>query len=210
MMSLVVAISGFFNVLLLLGCWLLWKRLRAVESISAMTELQYREDIAKLRHAQEEAGKEYASFAKVVSNSIKEVREDINRNYCHVHDGGILDRLSYRIERTQRPVQLDDFLISEIRNAGGERFITGDTLLFSETLNFAWHVHEVARENAGDIFEVVKESCGTTSRSIWLSKTLALYERICGGDKNEAVRSLSLVIEDWKHTHVEDAVLAVR
>jgi hypothetical protein len=208
-MQIILTLSALLNVALLGTGWLVWQRTRAAEVADFAADKQLRKEVMDAQHATEVVRAEYLSFASAVSDCIKEVRRDIDRNYCHVHDGHVLDRLAFEFEGARGPARLDDSLANAIREAGGGEFITDGVMLFSGALIFAWHVHEEARRNAGQVFEVVRESCGTTNRSMWLSKTLALYERICDDDKDIAIRSLSVVVEHWKHMHVDAAVRSI-
>jgi|GEM_PF-6536789 len=208
-MQIILTLSGLMNVALLAAGRLVWKRARAAEVANFAADKHRRNAVMDAQHATEVVRAEYLSFASAVSDCIKEVRRDIDRNYCHVHDGHVLDRLAFEFEGARGPVRLDDSLATAIREAGGGEFITDGLMLFSGALIFAWHVHEEARRNAGKVFEVVRESCGTTNRSLWLSKTLALYERICDHDKGAAIRSLSEVMEHWKHMDVDSAARSI-
>ncbi len=208
-MQVILTLSALLNVALLGTGWLVWQRARAAEVADQAADKQRRKELVDAQQAAEVVRAEYLSFVSAVSACLKEVRRDIDRNYCHVHDGHVLDRLAFEFEGARGPVHLDSTLAAEIRDAGGGEFITDGVMLFSGALTFAWNMHEEARRNAGKVFEVVRESCGTTNRSLWLSKTLALYERICDHDKGVAIRSLSEVMEHWKHMDVDSAVRSV-
>jgi len=209
-MQIILTLSTLLNVALLLIAWRFWQRARAAEVVGLSAHNQRLKEVFDAQKSTEIVRAEYLSLASAVAKCIREVRKDIDRNYCHVHDGHVLDRLAHVLEGARRPVHLGDSFAASIRDAGGGEFITDGIMLFSGALNFAWHVHEEARRNAGALFEVVRESCGTTNRSVWLSKTLALYERICGEDKYEAIRSLSAVTEHWKHMDVDVAICSTR
>jgi hypothetical protein len=140
------------------------------------------------------------------------IRQDIDRNYHHTHDVNALDKLGYEIKaqlktsRTPWEIHLTSSLAEDIRLAGGK--ITPEkTMWMGDVLNFAWQEHHAARKRSGELYEIIQESCSETDKAIWLSKSLAIFERICGYDKTATINIISLVVARWKHTDIQSAVL---
>jgi len=199
-------ISVAINVVLAVSCLTLVARARRASLAAAVDRRMAWDEANAERRAADAVRMEYQSFCQSVAEALNEVRQDIDRNYQHTHEGHLLDRLAYQFEKTRGPIRLDGFLQEQIRAAGGEQFVTGDQLLFSGALKFAWHLHSQARKNAGELYIVTQESCGNTDRAAWLGKTLALYMRICGDDKELAISSLGHVLDDWRYTDLHGAV----
>lgn len=209
-MSVFEAISVALNVVLTISCAVLVFRARRADAAAADRQRMVREEAMIERRAAEAVRFEYLSLGESVAEALKEVRKDIDRNYEHTHEGHLLDRLAYELEKARGPVRLSKFLMEDIRAVGCQRFTAGDEILFSGALNLAWYLHAQARKNAGELHVVVQESCGNTDRAAWLGKTLALYMRICGGDKEQAISSLCNVLQDWRYTDLHGAVLAAK
>lgn len=152
---------------------------------------------------------EYLALAQSIAQTLNQVRKDIDRNYRHTHEGHLLDRVAYQIERTGRPIDLNASAVADICAAGAGQFITNGQLLFDGALDLAWHLHGQARSNANHFYEVVRESCGNTDRAAWLAKSLALYLQICDGDKYRAIDSLEAVLLNWRHYDLDLALAQV-
>jgi hypothetical protein len=205
-MSALEVVSVAANVALAVSCVTLIVRAhRAGVAASADRQLVLDEANAE-RRAAEAVHTEYHALGRSVAEALGEVRRDIDRNYQHTHEGHLLDRIAYQFEKVRGPIRLDAYLSEQIRSAGGERFISDGHLLYSGALNLAWHLHAEARKNAGELYVVTQESCGHTDRAAWLAKTLALYVRICNGDKDHAISSLDRVLNDWGYTDLHGAV----
>lgn len=212
MKELLIA-STVCNVLLILVCiWLarrLGQSLRTSEAAAKRERDQALRHEAAVIHVQETLG----ALAVAAADTIVEVRRDIDRNYQHVHEGHVLDRIADLV-RHARPggmAGLDPHAWRSVQELGGAGFVTADGYMpVSKALEFAWMLHAEARKGAEQLYGVVQESCGPTERAAWLSKSLALYERIWGYDKAAAIASLEAVLHDWKYVDLQVAVKAVR
>lgn len=205
-MSALEVISVAANIALAVSCVTLVVRARRAGVAASANRQLIRDEANAERRAAEAVRSEYHSLGQSVAEALGEVRRDIDRNYQHTHEGHLLDQIAYQFEKARGPIRLDAYLSEQIRAAGGERFISDGHLLFSGALNLAWHLHAEARKNAGELYAVTQESCGNTDRAAWLAKTLALYMRICDGDKDHAISSLDRVLDDWRYTDLHGAV----
>jgi hypothetical protein len=148
---------------------------------------------------------EYSDLAEAVGGSLEGLRQDIDRNYHHTHDGHVLDRIAYRLRQEIAGRQggayeifLDREIARRVESAGGEVSSRG-TMNLGQMLSFGWHLHTSSRERSGQLLEVVAQPCGTSGHERWLSKTLAIYELMCDRNKDLAVKRMSAVIEAWRH-----------
>lgn len=130
-MQISLGISAAFNIAFLGTGWLIWKRARAAEVFELSSKKQQQTELMDAQHVIKLAQAEYRLLASAVSDCIKAVRRDIDRNYCHVHDGQVLDRLAFEIDGASSPVRLDTTLETAIRDAGGGQFITDGVMQFS-------------------------------------------------------------------------------
>lgn len=204
-MSALEILSLSLNALLVLACLFvaaLSRRERFAEMASRQL-LQQQID-AQLRE-NESLSHEYLECGTSIRAALKEIREDIDRNYRHTHAGHVLDLIAYEFELARGPIQPKAFLARQLVDAGGARFIVDGKLTFGAALAFAWQQHAQARRWADELLVVTRQVCGETDRAAWLAKTLALYERICG-QRERAISSLAAVLELWRYLDLQHAV----
>lgn len=197
-MTILLIASVILNLLLLLYCHFSYRREQA--GITAYDTLKERlgTEIQQAREFVDGLRKENLALAHVVSRCISEIRDDISRNYQHVHEVSILGRIAHEIQIEHGPIRLTESMQTAIADAGGGQFVRDRIMEVSAALQFALYMHAKSRSTASRLFEVVQESCGPTDRAAWLSKSLALYMRICGDSKDEAIKSLTQVLDQWK------------
>lgn len=203
-MAIWLTVSALLNCVLLLVCVMAFRRYRALGAHADTIVKRAREERLGFVKAFDAVRASYRELRELVADGIREIKRDLDRNYGHVHDGHVLDAMATALSARGGPeglLVLDISLEEQVRAAGGEAFISPDkTMTLSACMNFGWRVHATGRRHAGAIYAVVKESCGPTDRAAWLGKTLALWERICGWDKSDAIESLTIVIDQWKHS----------
>lgn len=151
---------------------------------------------------------EYVAVGKAVAETLSEIRRDIDRNYQHTHDVDLLNQLADAIGYSEGRgfIFLDGYLRDRLTEVGGGRFFANGFMRYDQALGFACEQHRRAREHFELILPIVQESCGDTDRAVWLSKTLAIFERICEHDKAKAIESLEAVISFWKYAELPDAL----
>ena len=146
---------------------------------------------------------EYCALAEAVSMSLESIRQDIDPNYHHTHDGHVLDAIASRLRREVKEhrvyeIRLDAHSAQEVETLGG-KVSDQRTMGLGQMLAFGWHLHTRARERADTLTHVVQQPCGNHGHAAWLGKTLAIYELMCDSDKTLAIKRLSAVIEVWRH-----------
>ncbi|CAG0955267.1 hypothetical protein RHDC4_00346 [Rhodocyclaceae bacterium] len=143
------------------------------------------------------------ALAEAVAVSLEAIRQDIDRNYHHTHDGHVLDVLAHRLcedvdgRGGVSHIRVDEWLAEKVRAAGGQ--VSDGAMSLGQMLAFAWHQHAMARERADQLIEVVRQPCGTPYHAEWWGKTLAIYELMCDRDKDAAVSRMLAVANAWKH-----------
>lgn len=212
-MEIALTLSGIFNILLAIVFIALGRHMRRYQACRDADFERFQEE--KAQDAARFAGlmRQYYALSEAVAQTLGEIRRDIDRNYHHTHDGHLLDGLAYDLlQYGQRHgcVWLSDHRSDEVRKAGGDRFIAeGESMNLAQLLEFAWHFHACARKQAEGLYEIVQESCGRTDKSVWLGKTLTIFERICG-NREDAIATLGRVMEDWKRAPLLPAIYHVR
>lgn len=163
-----------------------------------------RNDTAQFRKDLDQLFADYCEFAGAVSTSLEAIREDINRNYHHIHDGHVLDQIAYQLRceikgrrNVVYGVKLDEHISDRVRALGGDASANG-TMTLGQMLVFGWRLHTASRERAEELAPMVSQPCGRSDHTVWLSKVLAIYERMCDHDKDLAVKRLSAVVEAWR------------
>jgi len=209
-MPLYFKLSIFLNASLVAACVALIVHVYRSRYASTVAMSCIQDEMSKIRRHADDLSKEYSLLALSVAHSLNEIRQDIDRNYQHTHEGHILDRIADRIQSSQTNLEFDRFLVDDIRAANGAAYLSGDSMRLSLALDLAWHLHSEARRRAGEIYAITREECGATDRAAWLAKTLALYERICGGDKVAAITSLDRVLKGWEHMDLDTSTRQVR
>lgn len=150
---------------------------------------------------------DHCGLAGSVSESLEAIREDINRNYHHTHEGHLLDRMAYRLRQSVDVhregaigIKIDDGLAEDFRDRGFSIPKNG-RLSLDDMLKFAWRLHTAARDRSGQLAEVMQQPCsasGCSDHAAWLGKTLAIYELLCGGDKKLAVKRMGVAVDAWR------------
>lgn len=201
------------NILLGLAIASLWKRYEAGET-AAHQVAKYEKSLVLIRAQERDAMfAAYAGLAKGVAKGLSEIRQDINANYAHIHDGSVLDSVIWQLDRTINDarggapcVYLSESLSTDVRKLGGDVGADG-TMDLGQLVAFGWIVHAAARERADSLRAVVSEPCGHPDHVSWLTKTLAIYERMCSRDKDIAIGQLRAVLDAWGQ---EDTYAAAR
>ncbi|MBN3761270.1 hypothetical protein [Burkholderia sp. Ac-20365] len=210
-MSVALSISLVANTLLCVTAVVLVRRLRLSDRLAAACASREREAADRLGSEIERVTTDFCALGSAVSATLEAIREDVNRNYHHIHDGHVLDVLAFRLRREVEvhPARVGEIVLDEElarrAEALGASVSTRRTMTLGQILEFGLRLHAVSRERAGRLTEVVRQPCGDRDHADWLGKTLAIYELMCGGDKDLAVRRLSAVIETW---HFEPSTVA--
>ena len=204
-MSILLVASVIANVLL---GFALVRLFRVYQSSMRSADRQVameRENTERARASFDHAAADISSLAEAVATSLESIRDDIDRNYHHIHEGHVFGQLAYLLRRevTERRgrvygIRLDDDLVERMRSVGCEVSEQGEISL-GQLLEAAWHLHSQARERANQLFEVVQQPCGNYDHASWLSKTLAIYELMCDRDKDLAVKRLTVAVDAWRH-----------
>lgn len=147
---------------------------------------------------------DYTNFAESIAASLEIIRKDIDRNYMHTHEGHVLDMLAWELKRNcesgypRHEIRVNN-IMEKIDESKGREFVSAEhTMNLGQLLAFAWKLHADARKHAGEIEKVISESCGHTDQAAWLSKVLAMYERLCDYRKDVAVQRLRAVLDSWE------------
>lgn len=148
---------------------------------------------------------DYCMLAKGVSISLEAIREDIDRNYHHTHEDHLLDRMAFALRKEVEgnprgcyEISLHNDDAMQIQVFGG--FVSSEnTINLGGMLEFAWQLHASSRARSQHLADVVRQPCRNIDHVAWLSKTLAIYELMCGRSKQLAIDRLSAVIAAWKH-----------
>lgn len=204
-MSILLWVSVIANVLLGILLVRLFRFYQSsVQSADHQVERE-RENTDRTRAILEHVVADFRELGEAVATSLESIRDDIDRNYHHTHEGHVFDQLAYLLRRevTDRSggvfeLLLDDDLADQVRAVGGVVSNQGSVNL-GQLLNAAWRLHAQARERSGQLLAVVPQPCGEYGHAEWLSKTLAIYELMCGRDKDLAVKRLSVVVEAWRN-----------
>lgn len=211
-MTMGLCLSLLLNIFLAYAIWILVRDQRSSRRSTGMYVDNLKQEIETTTQQVDYLLKRFAELANAVSKSMNEIRQDIDRNYHHIHDLNALDRLGYEIKtqlessRTPWEFHLSSSLAEDIRLAGGK--ITAEkTMWMGDVLNFAWQEHHAASKRSVELYEIIQESCGKTDKAIWLSKSLAIFERICGYDKAATISIIESVVSAWKYTEIQSAVL---
>ncbi|MBA9859175.1 hypothetical protein [Ralstonia insidiosa] len=149
---------------------------------------------------------DHCALGAGVAQTLRAIREDIDRNYHHTHDGHVLDMLAHRLTTfvamgrgDVHEVDLDQYCAKQVEALGG-KVSDRCTMSLGQMLDFAWRLHARSRERSDQLMPVVSQPCGNTDHAGWLSKTLAIYELMCGRDKELAVKRLTAVVDSWRYT----------
>lgn len=212
-MSVIFGISIVANALLGLALVAVVRVWRSAERSGANQLLRERDEAKRTGETLERLRLEYCALASSVATSLEAIREDIDRNYHHTHDGHVLNTIASRLreEISERrayvyEARLDSYSVDQVKALGGS-VSDGQSMTLGQMLAFAWNLHALSRERADNLASVVQQPCGNRDHAGWLGKTLAIYELMCGRDKELAIRRLSAVIEAW---HYEPAQFAPR
>ncbi|RQR11344.1 hypothetical protein [Burkholderia stagnalis] len=203
-MNTLFVISLVANALLGLALVAVVRTWRSERRFASAQLLKERDDAKRTGEALEHLRAEYGALAVAVATSLESIREDINRNYHHTHDGHVLDTIAYRLRRevTDRrgayEIQLYDYEIRDVKALGGETSSRG-TMTLGQMLAFGWQLHSRSRERAAQLIEVVSQPCGNREHANWLGKVLAIYELMCDRNKDLAIQRLSAVIQAWRY-----------
>ncbi|WP_321959351.1 hypothetical protein [Burkholderia cenocepacia] len=209
-MSTLFVISIVANALLGLALVTVIRTWRSDRRFASGRLLRERDDAKRTGEALEHLRAEYGALVIAVATSLEAIREDIDRNYHHTHDGHVLDAIAYRLRRkvTDRrdayEVQLYDYEIRDVKALGGETSSRG-TMTLGQMLAFGWQLHARSRERAAQLIEVVSQPCGNREHANWLGKVLAIYELMCDRNKDLAIQRLSTVIQEWRYTSPQSA-----
>lgn len=152
---------------------------------------------------------EFGKLGAAVSKSLEAIRDDIDRNYEHTHDGHVLDMLAHDLGRQVESQQgvaagvaLDQWRFNGVQELGG-KVAASNFMTLGELLEFGWHLHAKARARSGELCTVVSQPCDARDHARWLGKTLAIYERICGG-KQQAIERMAVAVDAWRREHTLD------
>ena len=210
-MNTVLWISAITNMVLGVG---LVAAFRAFQRDRAWAGRAIREQHEATQRARADADQmhaEYCALGQGVATTLQAIREDLDRNYHHTHDGHVLDRIAYRLREViagtpsgAHEVHLDEYCAREVESMGGKVSEHG-AMTLGQMLDFGWRLHTLALERSNQLIAVVRQPCGNSDHAGWLSKTLAIYELMCARDKDLAVRRLSAVVEAWRYAHAEVA-----
>lgn len=203
-MNILLGLSLVVNAVLV--AWAAWQ-IRCARDTHAWLARERRhaqEEIDAARQGAAVAHARYRALMDGVTLSIRRIGQDIDRNYQHTHEHDLLAELAHAM--AVMPGYLRPALADRIRHAGGAPFMSGDELPLGGALQLAWLLHGEARRRAGELTLIVQECCGRTDHAAWLGKTLAMYERICDGDKRHAIDSLSRVLDVWRFRELDAAV----
>lgn len=206
-MSALLWISAISNVVLGVG---LVAAFRAFQRERAWADRAIREQHEGTQRARADADQMHAeccALGEGVATTLQAIREDLDRNYHHTHDGHVLDRIAYRLREViagtrsgAYEVHLDEYCVREVESMG-VRVSDHGAITLGQMLDFGWRLHTLARERSNRLVAVVRQPCGNSDHVGWLSKTLAIYELMCDRDKDLAVRRLSAVVDAWRFTH---------
>ena len=147
---------------------------------------------------------DHCALGAGVAQTLQAIREDLDRNYHHTHDGHVLDRIASQLRheifmsrRGACEAHIDRHDANQVRAMGGQ-VSDRNTISLGQMLDFAWRLHARSRERSDQLMPVVSQTCGNVDHAGWLSKTLAIYELMCGRDKELAVKRLSAVVDSWR------------
>lgn len=207
-MVIALVLSLFLNLMLVLY---LQHDKRLQRSVSAAYESS-KSALDNMLSQRDELADVVTGMAHAVAVSLKEIRDDIDANYQHVHYDSTLDQLVgelYRVigargemetgARKVIGILLREDLARTVTAQGGQ-IHEGDVMDLAQMLEFGWAAHTRAKERAEKLFAVVREPCGEPDHAAWLAKMLAIYERLCRGDVKLAIARLTAVTEAWKHS----------
>ncbi len=192
-------------ILLLVGvCYVLFRKLKWATYISENAQTTELEIMGRLQSV----ANDYFAVGEAVAATLTAIRRDIDRNYQHTHDVHLLNQIADEVRNSEGRgvIYLDGYARHCLSEAGGDRFFKNGFMSYDQALAFGWEQHRLARERAEQLFPIVQECCGQTDRAIWLSRSLAILERICDSDKKLAISSLEKVITIWKYVELEEAV----
>lgn len=217
-MSIALQVSVIANALFVLALVIVVRRyIWHVQSASVRASRQQQE-AERVREQSTELHIAHCALAGAVSVSLTEIREDINRNYAHLHDGHVLDRIAHRlyteVETRRAPVMeihIEDDIAECVKALGGD-VTDHKTMTLGQMLEFGWRMHAAARQHAEHLRPIVSEPCGHDGQhASWLGKMFAIYDRMCDRNKDLAIRRLSDAIKEWEYSpspilsgHVED------
>lgn len=217
-MSIALQASVIANALFVLALVIVVRWYSGYVQAASVRASRERQEAERIREQSSELYIAHCAFAGAVSVSLTEIREDINRNYAHLHDGHVLDRIAYRLYRdveTRRgpvmEIHIEDDIVQRVKDLGGG-VTDNNTMTLGQMLEFGWKMHAAAREHAEHLRPIVSEPCGRDGQhASWLSKMFAIYDRMCDRNKDLAIRRLSDAIREWEYSsspilsgHVED------
>jgi phage-related protein/HPt (histidine-containing phosphotransfer) domain-containing protein len=158
--------------------------------------------LRELQEALADRESSYSRLSKTVADGLMEIREDIAHNYHHTHDGHVLDRVAYLMQRMESRaatplLYLDEDLALQVAKAGGE--VIHRTMDLGQIMTFGWDMHRRARARANQLEQRFQIPCGYEQPlSRWLAKQMALFELMCGRNKALAIERLTAAVEAWK------------
>ncbi|MDC6177143.1 hypothetical protein [Ralstonia solanacearum] len=203
-MNPVLWISVFANVLLALALVLVVRAYRREGQWARRAEREHDEFAQSARMAVDRMRADCCVLGAGVATTLESIREDLDRNYHHTHDGHVLNRVASALReqiahsRTgTHEIRLDKHVAQEVAAMGGE-ITDRDSMTLGQMLSFGWRLHALSRERSDQLMIVVRQPCGNDRHAGWLSKTLAIYELMCNQDKELAIRRMSAVIDAWR------------
>lgn len=210
-MSILLSISIGTNALLCLALVAVVRRYRSGEQFAEIRLRREREAAETANEGLKQLSSEYCALAEAVSTSLEAIREDIDRNYHHTHDGHVLDTIAYRLRRevTERrthvyEIPLDEDSAKQVNALGGV-MSSRHTMSLGQMLAFGWRLHELSRERSDQLTDVVRQPCGNREHAGWLGKVLAIYELMCDRDRELAIERFAAAIEAWRHVPAQFA-----
>ena len=224
-MPYLLAISFVVNVILVLACIKLVQRWKESDERDQMAVQLLRDELQHTIAGRDFCQRGLRSMAAAVAITLREVKDDIERNYATNGEEvlelrEILGGLAHHLDAesvTQFPVvPVSAPMAAKLKLRG--IVVESGVVHLGELLALAWTVHADARTSAGRLYEVLTRWSGgdrypyRSAQQYWLAKSLAQYASLCSTEISAATE-LQLVAGGWKWhlehgTHPREAIEA--
>ena len=120
-MSNLEILSLLLNALLVVACLCIATLSQRGRFAEMASRRMLQQQIDTQRHQTDLLWRAYLESGASIGASLKEIREDIDRNYGHTHTGHVLDRIAYEFEHARGAIQPNALLARDILDADDTR-----------------------------------------------------------------------------------------